>query len=428
MKDNLLDISNIEDVFFLFIYALVLFALTIYLSDQNKSLWNVLFFNFGVRLFSCFCHYFVGYFPIIGLPFPDSQEDAIWFYQGGLAVDLPFYLLNMDKIISNGPEFYKLILKIVNTLTLSEHILIFALFNSILSMITVKTCYKITTMIWDKNTALITCFILACLPVFITYSIITLRESITCFLYTLGMFNYLLYYQSNKILFLIKSLLLITFAGLFHGGILISVPTLLILTVFYLVKFRDSGTRTFVRLFVIVFGVGFILGISSVGIGSDKLGAYTSEDTTEEAFIGRDAILELREGGGDLEYGNQVSLTSLSDFVIHGPFLFFNFLFRPKPFEYLADAMRLPGSWVMYTGIIFLFYKPKLFFSSLDRKILILNLFITWFIFSLGCTNVGQADRHRMKLLPIFVCIIAKPIADYRKRKESKYLNKVNLT
>jgi 4-amino-4-deoxy-L-arabinose transferase-like glycosyltransferase len=256
-------------------------------------------------------------------------------------------------------------------------------------------------------------FILGCLPVFITYSIITLREAIAAFFFSWSMLNLVYYHENRHIKSLLLAILFLIFGGLFHGGMMVAIPLVLLCVVFYLVKFKDKKIKQIVRISIALFGVLGIVFLWRAGLGADKLAKLSSKEDQREFVKGRIEVLDLR-GNSDLDYGNFVEIYSVSDLFKAGPYLYVNFLFRPKPLEYLADVFRLPGSWVMYLGTLFIFVYYKEFIIPLNKRILIIVLFGTWFAFSLGCFNVGQADRHRMKLLPVFVCIMAKPISDFR--------------
>lgn len=199
-------------------------------------------------------------------------------------------------------------------------------------------------------------------------------------------------------------------------GLMVAIPLVLFCTVFYLIIFKDNRIKNLVRLSIITLGIFGIFSIWMAGLGADKLLAISSKEDQREFVKGRMQVLELK-GNSELDYANNVEIYSTYDLLKASPYLYANFLYRPKPLEYLADVFRLPGSWVMYLGTLLILFDPRKYFSQNNKKILIIVLLGTWFAFSLGCFNVGQADRHRMKLLPVFVAIMAKPISDFRLKR-----------
>jgi hypothetical protein len=129
---------------------------------------------------------------------------------------------------------------------------------------------------------------------------------------------------------------------------------------------------------------------------------------------------------GESAYLVHLEINSPLDLAIFGPIKSIYFLASPLPMNWrgFMDVFAFFSDSLMYLGVIIYYLMNRSKFE--DKRALILSLIVSIigavFIFGIGVSNTGTAVRHRQKLIPLFIVLLAT-MMDERQR----YLNKRKL-
>lgn len=186
--------------------------------NSNTAFFVLLFFAFFIRLFFAVeASFILGE----GDAMTRLETAKLWAQDtsgipGGLIwLPMHFWLLSLPILLGCDPYSGAVII------------------TSLLGTLTLIPLYKLTRLLWDKQTALLSCFMLAINPFHIKYSILTMSE-VPFLFFALTSLTFLYYYLHKKSsnLYLILSSLSIMFCSLlrFEGWI---ISAILPLTLFY---------------------------------------------------------------------------------------------------------------------------------------------------------------------------------------------------
>jgi hypothetical protein len=115
------------------------------------------------------------------------------------------------------------------------------------------------------------------------------------------------------------------------------------------------------------------------------------------------------DGGSD--YLRAISIQNSFDLVIYGPLRLFYFLTSPLPTSWRGffDVFAFFSDSILYLfTLIYISWNWRRYGEGKNLIISILLIIIcVSFVFGLGVDNAGTAIRHRQKILPIFLVLLA---------------------
>ena len=263
----------------------------------------------------------------------------------------------------------------------------------------------------DSRAIKIVLIIAAFFPNSLIMSAIFLREIIPTFLVAVSLMEYIKWIKSSKIKNAAFALVFIGLASMFHSGVIG-------ITLGYFFGFlfydRNSNKLKFSSRTVI----SFILVILLIAVSFTYF-----EDIIFRKFRYVEDISDIyntankRLGGS--AYLTAITINNPFQLIIYGPIKVFYFLTSPLPmnwrgfmdiFTFLTDSMLY-----LFTITYYMKNKSKVKARRSIVIIIIWMLLGSTFIFGIGVSNAGTAVRHRQKLIPVFLILLAI-IMDCKKR------------
>jgi hypothetical protein len=234
-------------------------------------------------------------------------------------------------------------------------------------------------------------------------SAILLREIFpTCFV-AASLYFFVLYFRSGHLRYILLTFLMLGIAAMFHSGVIG-------LLVGYSFDFLFYQTRTDQYRFTVRTVTAFLIIFSLVAVGmTDYKSVFLRKvDKVEEA----DDIYQAanRRAGGSA-YLKGMTISSQRDMVLYGPIRMIYFLAAPVPWDGrgVVDIVTFFSDSLFYIGTLCYVLVGRRAFGR--RKTLCIGLLVaiagTLFIFGIGVSNAGTAIRHRQKLIPVFLVLLA---------------------
>ena len=129
-----------------------------------------------------------------------------------------------------------------------------------------------------------------------------------------------------------------------------------------------------------------------------------------------------------------MTIDNLFQLILYSPIRAFYFLTAPLPIDWrnFTDMFTFFSDSVLYLGTIIYFIMNRR--NLKDKKVLITGLVLALIsvslIFGIGVYNAGTAMRHRQKIVPIFLILLALIMDSRRsstKRNIMKLINPITL-
>lgn len=255
-----------------------------------------------------------------------------------------------------------------------------------------------------------TLHVAALFPNAMILSAIFLREILPAFLVACSVFFLVKWYISGKSLYMWISFLLLGLGGLFHSGVLSLFFGYAFLFILY-----DTHRKTwrFNHKSILAFFVISAVAILSASFLGDVLfGKFQGVEAWEDLYT----VANRR--AGDSRYLTGLQIQSPGQIILFGPVKAVFFLFSPLPVNWrgLMDVFTFFFDSMLYLVVVVQVVK---WFKRLKshKPLLIASLLMiatAVFVFGIGVSNAGTAMRHRQKILPIFLLLLA--VTDNEKR------------
>lgn len=330
---------------------------------------------------------------------PSSGADSEWYHY--LAVRVSENLDNLSA--NNRGGIYSKILGLVYYLTGSMRILGHYI-NVLLGLSTVVIVYKI--MLEQKiNTKTIqtVLIIAAFFPNSLIMSGILLREILPTFFVALSLLYFLRWYRKQSITNFILSLVMLGIASTFHSGVVGIAVGYIFVYLFYnheANKFKADSKNILMFLPVAVF---IILLVTQ--FGDAMFGKFRNLEQASDIY---DNVMKADGGAAYLE---GLTINNPIQLLIYGPIRAFYFLFSPLPMNWRGaqDIVTFFIDSLFYLFVFYYYIKNRKLFHNNKQLILgiLIVLIIVSFVFGIGVSNAGTAMRHRQKLIPLFMILLA---------------------
>ncbi len=276
--------------------------------------------------------------------------------------------------------------------------------NVIVGLFVVITVYKMMNLldispVIRKSILLIAAFF----PNSLIMSAIFLREIIPTFLVSLSLYYFLLWYKNQALSNIVFSIIILAAAAIFHSGVIGIFVGYAFFFLFFKKennKFRFS-TQTIVA-FVVVGGLAYF---TSTQLGDVMFKKFKGAEEMEDIYTQANKRL------GESAYLTGMTINNPIQFIIYGPIKTFYFLTSPLPMNWRGgmDIFSFFFDSLIYFITLWFIWKNWKYFKI--QKPLVIGLILTLigvaFIFGIGVSNAGTAIRHRQKILPLILILLA---------------------
>ena len=370
----------------------------IFLAKYKAKIAIVLFISFFIRVMVMFWDIYGN--GMLSIP-----------HSGG---DTENYLINGMSIVSNPTLLLEniyggLYTKILGALLIigPESRIIPQYINILLSLSSILLVINILKkLLVSKKFFMLAIIIYALFPHSIIFSSILLRESLVTFLVTLSIYYLVRWYKDQNVVQIAMSILIILIAASFHSGVIGILIGIIFLYFFYShsknkLKYSVYSSIKFVVVLIAVISV-LSIGIENIPI-LNKFTQYARD--IEDIYL-------IASGGDDggSSYLTGLPINSFVTLIIFAPIKILYFLTSPLPWDWrgVTDIFSFVFDSSFYIMTFYLILKNiKSTYNNQPLLISILiGLFSTILIFSIGVSNTGTGMRHRYKMFFVLIIIV----------------------
>lgn len=245
----------------------------------------------------------------------------------------------------------------------------------------------------------------ALFPNNVIISSLFLRESIIIFLVAVSLYHFIKWFNKNRVLDSLLSVIYIFIGMAFHSGVVGVLAGYLIGFLFYQ---KNKGKFIITFKTIISFLALLILMLVSYNAFGDYLfRKFGDISNTKNIYITANRVLE---SAGSL-YLQNLEINGLLDMIIKGPIKAVYFLFSPMPLDWrgIFDIISffLDSSFYLFTLIYAMNGLKKNNRNKNLSIILIISILATSYIFGIGVSNAGTAIRHRQKIISLFIILLS---------------------
>lgn len=297
--------------------------------------------------------------------------------------------------------------------------------NVLLGVSTVVIIYKILLQLKiNSRTIQVVLVIAAFFPNSLIMSAILLREILPTFFVTLSLLWFVRWYQSQSIFSFVLSIVMLGVASMFHSGVIGVAIGYLLMYLFYnhqINKFEVSLKNVLMFIPVIAF-----IFLFTTQFGDAIFYKFRSLEETGDIYG------SMRSAAGGAAYLEGLTINNPMQLLIYGPLRAFYFLFSPLPMNWRGaqDIITFLIDSLFYFYVFFYFFKNQKWFNNNKKLIFIIliTLIIVALVFGIGVSNSGTAMRHRQKIIPVFLVLLAIMIHEkYRTKEHIKKVKKIRI-
>ena len=352
---------------------------------------------------------------------PNSGGDAGMYYENSVRISENLSLLSEP----NRGGFYSKIIGILFYIIGPQRL--FAQYiNAIFGLFVVITVYKILLLLQLAPKVQKTIiFIAAFFPNSLIMSAIFLREIIPTFFVALSIYYFLLWYKKQALSNIVFSLLMLLIAAVFHSGV---IGIFIGYAFFFLFYKNDQNAFKFSSQTIITFIViGGIAYFATSQLGDVLFVKFKGAEEMEDVYVQANKRL------GESAYLTGMSINNPVQFFMYGPIKAFYFLTAPLPMNWRGgmDIFSFFFDSLLYFITIWVIWQNWKYFKL--QKPLIIGLIVTLigvaFIFGIGVSNAGTAIRHRQKIIPLILVLLAVILHEKRSNNfvyHNIYTHKIN--
>jgi hypothetical protein len=277
---------------------------------------------------------------------------------------------------------------------------------ALLGTLTTWNIYRTLKELWGEATARRVGWIAVVYPTLALFSGVFLRESPIAFFVSVAMLHLVWGVRGYGIHHLVIAIVSFAMATAFHTAIVVAIPGLL---AFGLIQAGRSlavnYARGFLRnVFLLVIATLGIAVIGLTGWGLDRVSG--SFENLSFETIENSQVLASRGGAVYLE---GFTVSSPIDLLWKGPVRMAYFLFSPFPW-----MVRSPNHLLGLVDALLFLLMTVAVFRARHRvlrdpaKMVVLIVFLSLSLaFSLGTSNFGTGIRHRAKIAPLLISLVA---------------------
>ncbi|WP_018357332.1 hypothetical protein [Porphyromonas levii] len=407
------DVSQIGEIYSIIgIIFISIVGLVYLLKKYRTSIVIVFFVAYVLRLLLLFLDY-------SGIPIIHSGADTETFYR--IAVNNISRSSGNHLYLTNYTVFLTYLFKLIGPQRLFAQYI-----NVVLGITTLVYTYKSMRLLEvGKKGVIAAMWILALMPNQVILSSILLRESIIISTFTISMYYLLKWLREGETLSMVLSLFFIVLSSVMHSGMLGVALGFMIVFASYQ---RSSGKLKFSKRLIVAIPLAlvFFVVLISSGIATSYLNFLLNPDSVSstEALLDK-ASIESSDAGSAYLVG--VNTDSIPKLLLFLPLKILYFLFSPMPWNWrgMGDII----SFLLDSAIILWMFWAIYYPSSKKRPkanpssrsivhIIMLGVWISIAMYSLGTSTAGTAMRHRANFIPaILVCSI---LSSYENKSKAK--------
>ncbi len=393
--------DNVEFYSLIFILVHVVFIIYYILFTEGKYK-NILLLGLILRLVILFADIY-HWFPVL-----HSGADSETFH--GIAKTNQIY--DEQRKLTNYTPF----LTFLYSITHSSRIIAqyFNLVMGVSILFIVRKIFEILDI--DNKIALISMIILACMPNFVIFSGILLREAWVEFFVILSVYFFVRWFIGGNSLNIPLCMGSILLAAVMHSGTLVVIMGYILAFTSYNPSTGQVQFSSHSISFIIIATVMILLLGDSSDMFTGKFQSASSSDGLL-ATINADTT-------GDSAYLTWVKADSLWMGLVFSPLKMFYFLFSPLPtnwrgFGDIIAFMIDSSFYIFLCWNIARNYRLSNKFGSI-KLFLLIGFIISVFVFAFGTYTAGTALRHRAKLLPMLTVLYAVSSSSLNIKEESE--------
>lgn len=382
------DLTNAEAIVFIIIFGFSYF-LMLFSSKKAKEYRIILLVGFVLRVALLLWDIYGK--SIYGLP--GSGVDTENFYNNAIR-----YAQGSVYWKNNAVVFFGILIKLFGKTRILIQFLLM-LFSVATAHLVLGTLREIGISIASTKKGL---WFLVLLPNYAILSALFLRESIITFLVALSLYVFIKWwYGKSEVLFWI-SILCTLLATVFHSGMIGVAAGYICIRVLYNHK-SQTLKITVTSVLVIVICI-FLFAFLYKNYGTLLFKKMHNIDELADISSG--------SGRGNSSYAAIAGNSStVLNFIIYTPIRILLFLFTPLIFQIrgISDVIAMVFSAFFYLWTWIRILRCNRFPDKNKRLVVALAFvaLVTAFIFGWGGTNIGTNIRHRDKIIPIYIILLA---------------------
>lgn len=393
--------ENVEFYSLIFILVHVAFIIYYILFTEGKYK-NILLLGLILRLIILFADTY-HWFPVL-----HSGGDSETFH----AIAKANQIYDEQRKLTNYTPF----LTFLYSITHSSRIIAqyFNLVMGVSILFIVRKIFEILDI--DNKIALISMIILACMPNFVIFSGILLREAWVEFFVILSVYFFVRWFIGGNSLNIPLCMGSILLAAVMHSGTLVVIMGYILAFTSYNPSTGQVQFSSNTVSFVIIATVMVML----LGDSSDMFtGKFQSASSSDGLLATINADTK-----GDSAYLAWIKADNLWMGLLFSPLKMFYFLFSPLPtnwrgFGDIVAFMIDSSFYIFLCWNIVRNYRFSNKFGNI-KLFLLIGLSISVFVFAFGTYTAGTALRHRAKLLPMLTVLYAVSSSSLNVKEESE--------
>jgi 4-amino-4-deoxy-L-arabinose transferase-like glycosyltransferase len=315
---------------------------------------------------------------------------------------------------TSGALLYSWIIAVCYWMT-DRSALMIQMINVLLGTLVVKNVYDLARVLWNGESAVRAAWVAACFPLMVYHSGVTLREQMVIYPLTLAAYFIARWRMSDHPGWVVAAVAAFGVGIAFHVAVFGALIYLgLAIGARWAAALRRGQVGNAAKMML---GFGLLLALLSAvllagwGASGKWITALTSLEPTQ-----------ARQGAAPTDrtdYLRDLIVRSPVDFLWQWPIRVFFFFYMPFPWLVagLLDLIGLVDS-MLFAWIAWKLSKAwrTVWASPPARSILLLTLMLS-LVFAMVISNYGTAIRHRNKLAPLYIALIAGVIAPPRRER-----------
>lgn len=287
-------------------------------------------------------------------------------------------------------------------------------FNLIMGISILFLAREILEMLDIENkVAFISMFVLSCMPNFVIFSGILLREAWVEFYVMLSVYFFIKWFINGNMYNIPLCLGSVLLASYMHSGTLVVIMGyILAFTSYNPETCHVQFSRNSIAFLVIAFGMIMMLG------GNSEM--FTEKFNNVDSS--KDLLSQMNhETEGKSAYLTWIKADSMWMGFLFSPLKMFYFLFSPLPTNWrgMGDIIAFAIDSSIYMFLCWNIVRNYKFSNNFGnmKKFMLTGVTLSVFVFAYGTFTAGTALRHRAKLLPMLVMLYAVSSSSVATRK-----------
>jgi len=276
--------------------------------------------------------------------------------------------------------------------------------NVLIGLMTVITIYQVLDELKiNSRVAYIVITIASFFPYSLIMSGVLLREIFPTYLIAISLLYFVGWYKNQSIVSFVSSLLLLGIGSMFHSGVIgVAVGYL------FMFLFLNQSTQKFeinVQNVLKFLPVVVLIFLFATQFGDAIFFKFRNLQNPSDIYE------NVTSAMGGSAYLEGMAINSPMQLTLFSPIRAFYFLFSPFPMDWRGgvDIFSFFMDSLFYFYVVYYFFKNRKWFVDNKKLIiaLLIIILIVAFIFGIGVSNAGTAMRHRQKIIPVFMVMLA---------------------